>query len=224
MKVAVKIRCSTNKQDLESQRYVSNEWAKKNEHEITLFEEFAISGRKEIAARNNMQDLMIRLENKEFEALAVVEISRLGRSLKTIYEIVDKLTKLGIKIILINSNTTLDYNTLEGRALIGGLALASDIEWMLISERNKRGRDKIKRDKIKVGRKPSEEKKINLNAVLELRKQGKGIREISRLLNTSAPTIMRMLRRYESNHLRNVSESNQNGIKTDVKTESVTLT
>lgn len=197
MKVAGKIRCSTSKQDLESQRYTLTEWAKRNGHEITLFEEFAVSGKKGIEGRENLKELLDRCEQKEFEAVAVVEISRIGRSLKTIYEIVDKLTRLDIKIILVNSNTTLDYNTLEGKALIGGLALASEIEWCLIQERNKRGRDKIKRDNIKVGRKPSEFKSVNLNAVLEFRKQGKGIREISRLLNTSAPTILRMLKRNE---------------------------
>lgn len=199
MKVAGKVRCSTNKQDLESQRFALTEWAKKNNHSIVLFEEFAVSAHKAVEEREGMNRLMQSLESKEFEALAVVEISRLGRNIKDIYNIVDKLTKLGIKIILVNSNTTLDYNTLEGKALIGGLALASEIEWCLIQERNKRGRDKIKREKIKVGRKPSEEKGINLQAVLELRKQGKGIRETARLLNTSAPTIMRMLRRNITN-------------------------
>lgn len=199
MKIAGKIRCSTNKQDLESQRFVLNEWAKRNNHELILFEEFAVSGKKGIEERKSMQDLMQRTEAGEFEAWAVVEISRLGRTLKTIYEIVDKLTKLGIKIILVNSNTTLDYNTLEGKALIGCFALASEIEWCLIQERNKRGRDKIKRDKIKVGRKPSEEKGINLEAVLSFREQGKSYRQIAQLLNTSPPTIMRMLKRVAKN-------------------------
>lgn len=217
MKVAGKIRCSTSKQDLESQRFALNEWANKNNHELILFEEFAVSGHKNIEERNSMVELMQRLETKEFEALAVVEISRLGRSIKDIYNFVDKLTKLGIKIILVNSNTTLDYNTLEGKALIGGLALASELEWCLIQERNKRGREKIKRNNIKVGRKPSEEKGINLQAVLSFREQGKGIRETARLLNTSAPTILRILERYNIGHNRNVTISNQKGIETSQK-------
>jgi putative DNA-invertase from lambdoid prophage Rac len=220
MKVAGYIRCSTGKQDLESQRFVLTDWARKNEHQITLFEDFAISGKVEL--RQGLNDLMQGCKNKEFEAVAVIEISRFGRSIKIIYSVVEELTRLGIKIILANSNSVLDYNSLEGRALIGGLSLAADIEWMLISERNRRGREKIKRDNIKVGRKPSEEKGINLNAVLELRKQGKGIRETARLLNTSAPTIMRMLRRYEDGHKRNVTIPTQNGINLDEKSESVT--
>lgn len=223
MKVAGKIRCSTNKQDLESQRFALTEWARKNNHEITLFEEFAVSGKKSIDEREGLKVLLDKLERKEYDALAVVEISRLGRNIQDIYNMVVMLTKLNIKIILVNSNTTLDYNTLEGKALIGGLALASEIEWCLIQERNKRGRDKIKRDKIKVGRKPSEQKGINIQAVITLREQGKGIRETARLLNTSAPTIMRMLRRYDNAQLSNVSQSSQNNNKTDQKEQGVSL-
>lgn len=217
MIVAGKIRCSTNKQDLESQRYVLTEWAKKYDHSITLFEEFAVSGKKGIEQRESMQKMMQRLENKEFEALAVVEISRLGRNIQDIYNIVVKLTALNIKIILVNSNTTLDYNTLEGKALVGGLALASEIEWCLIQERNKRGRDKIKRDKIKVGRKRAEDKNISLTAVLSLKEKGLGFRQIAKELSTSIATISRMLKRYSNGHISNVPLSNQNGIKTEQK-------
>jgi DNA invertase Pin-like site-specific DNA recombinase len=197
-KYAGKIRCSTNKQDLESQRFALLNWAKNNNHEIELFEEFAVSGRKEINERENLKELLERCKCGEFEGVAVVEISRLGRSIKTIYEIVDILTKLNIKIVLVNTNTILDYNTLEGKALIGGLALASEIEWCLIQERNKRGREKIKRDKIKVGRKRSEDKTKNplsLEAIKLLRNNGKSYRQIAKEFNTSAPTVMRILKR-----------------------------
>jgi len=220
MKVAGKIRCSTNKQDLESQRYALIQWADRNNHEMVLFEEFAVSGKKDMKQRQGMIELEQRLEAKEFDALAVVEISRLGRNIKDIYNLVDSLTKLGIKIILVNSNTTLDYNTLEGKALIGGLALASEIEWCLIQERNKRGRDKIKRDKIKVGRKRSEEKRdnpISLTAVLSLKEKGMGFRSIARELNTSIATISRMLKRCDNGHNSNVPLSNQNNNILDKK-------
>jgi len=142
---------------------------------------------------------------------------------ETFNELIEELTKLGLKIILANTNTTLDYNSLEGRALIGGLALASDIEWMLISERNRRGREKIKRNNIKVGRKRAEEKDISLKAVLSLKEQGLGYRGIAKELNTSIATISRMLKRYEDGHLRNVTQSNQNTNETGQKIRGVTL-
>jgi len=215
------IRCSTTKQDLESQRFNLNAWAEKQGHNIILFEDFAQSGRK--TDREAITELMQRCRKKEFDGVVVVEISRFGRSVKMIYELIEELTKLGVKIVLANTNTTLDYNSLEGRALIGGLALASDIEWMLISERNRRGREKIKRNNIKVGRKRAEEKDISLKAVLSLKEQGLGYRGIAKELNTSIATISRMLKRYEDGHLSNVTESNQNTNETEQKTTGVTL-
>jgi DNA invertase Pin-like site-specific DNA recombinase len=128
---------------------------------------------------------------------------------------------LGIKVVLANSNTTLDYNTLEGRALIGGLALAADIEWMLISERNKRGRDKIKRLGIKTGRKLKEEKGLSIEAVKALREKGLSMRLIGKELNSSPATIMRILHNLESEHKTNIQQSNQNTNESIVKTGSV---
>lgn len=208
MIVAGYLRVSTNRQDLESQEYQLREWAKANNHDINLYKDFAVSGKTK--QREGIDALLRDAEAHKFEAVAVIELSRIGRSIGFIHSTVEKLNTLSIKVILANSNTTLDPTTTEGVALLGGLGLAAAIELKLIEERNKRGREKIARDKIKVGRKPSELKGINLNAVLEFKQQGKGIREIARLLNTSPPTVLRMLRRYNNGHISNVTESNQN--------------
>jgi len=210
MKALGKIRCSTSKQDLESQKFALQKWADSNNHEIEFSEEFAVSGRKDLEQRKEMKKMIERLKGGEFDCLVVVEISRLGRSIKMIYDLVEELSKAGVTIILANSNTRLDYDTLEGRALIGGLALASDIEWMLISERNKRGREKIKREGIKVGRKRSEDGSVSLEAVLHLKSKGYGYRKIAKEMNTSIATISRMLKRYESDQKSNVTKSKQN--------------
>lgn len=222
MKVAGYLRVSTNRQDLESQEYQLKEWAAKYNHELVLYKDFAISGK--TTQREGINKLLLDAESKLFDAVVVIELSRIGRSMGFIYQTIEKLNKLGVKVILSQTNTELNSNSVEGVALLGGLGIAAAVELKLIEERNKRGREKIKRDNIKVGRKRAEDKGINLNAVLEFRKQGKGIRETARLLNTSAPTIMRMLRRYEDGHIRNVSISNQKDNKTDQKEQGVSLT
>ena len=207
MKVAGYIRCSTNKQDLESQMHQLTTWAERGNHSIILYKDFAISGK--TTEREGISKLLIDAEKKQFEAVAVVELSRIGRSIGFIHTTIERLKLLNIKVILAQTNTVLNSDSVEGVALLGGLALASAVELKLIEERNRRGREKIKRDRIKVGRKPSEMKGVNLEAVIEFRRQGKGIRQTARLLNTSPPTIMRMLRRYEDAHKRNVTETNQ---------------
>lgn len=215
MKVAGYLRCSTKKQDLESQEYTVKEWADKNKYELSIFSDFAVSGKKE--SRNGLNLLMNKCRNNEFDAVAVLEISRFGRSIKIIYQIIEELSNLNIKVILIKTNTEVNYNTVEGRALLGALSMAADIEWMLIKERNERGREKIKRDNIKVGRKRSEENNVSLEAVISLHNQGYGFRRISKELNTSIATISRMLKRSKDAHLSNVPLSNQNDIKNNKK-------
>lgn len=214
------VRCSTNRQDLESQEKINSDWAKRNNKMLIPYSDFAISGK--TSQRAGMDKLLTDADKKLFSSVVVPELSRIGRSMGFIYNVIERLNKLNIKVILAQTGTELNSDSVEGTALLGGLSIAAAIELKLIEERNRRGREKIKRDKIKVGRKPSEEKGINLEAVLQFRKQGKGIRETARLLNTSAPTIMRMLKRYEDGHIRNDTISNQNSIKTDEKEGGVT--
>jgi len=206
------IRCSTNKQDLESQENLLKNWAAKNNEEIKIYRDFAISGK--TTEREGITQLLQAADKKEIDGVVVVELSRIGRSVGFIHTTIEKLNKMGIKVILAQTNTELNSSSVEGVALLGGLALAAAVELKLIEERNRRGREKIKRENIKVGRKRAEDKNINLNAVLELKKSGKSMRETARLLNTSAPTIMRMLRRYEDGHKSNVTQSIQNDTKT----------
>lgn len=210
MKVALYARCSTRKQELDSQVKVLLDWAKSKGYEVALFQDFAISGKKE--SRRGIDLLMDSAKKHQFDALGVVELSRIGRSIGFICSIVKELSDLGIKIILVNTNTTIDYKTLEGSALVNALAMAADIEWRLIQDRNARGRQKIREQNIKVGRKRlTEKKQLSLEAIRLMDEKGMSLREIGRELSVSAPTIMRYLKRYNNAHLSNVTESNQLG-------------
>jgi DNA invertase Pin-like site-specific DNA recombinase len=188
-RIGLYARCSTKKQDLESQNKQLVGYAKSKGLTYKLFNDFAISGKKD--NRKGVNELLDKARKKEIDLVGVVELSRIGRSIKFIWEVVEELSKLDVKIILVNTGTILDYNSLEGRALIGGLALASDIEWMLIKERNERGRAMIKEKGIKVGRK---DKVLSLEAIKLMNEKGMSLREIAKEMNTSPATIMRRLK------------------------------
>lgn len=190
MKVALYARCSTKKQDLESQEAALRQWATEQGHEAVLYTDLAVSGRKD--NRKGIKALMEAARNKEFELVGVLELSRVGRSIGFIHRTIEELSNLGIKVVLTKNNTALDYGSLEGRALIGGLALAADIEWMLIKERNARGRQAIKERGIKVGRK---RKDVSIKAIKALQERGMSLRRIAKELGVSAPTIMRRINR-----------------------------
>jgi DNA invertase Pin-like site-specific DNA recombinase len=195
-RIGLYARCSTKKQDLESQIKALKEYAEKQGYEYEVFQDFAISGKKD--NRQSINELLVKCRNKEFELVGVVELSRIGRNIQFICNVVKELCELGIKIVLVNSNTLIDYSTLEGSVLINALAMASDIEWRLISERNARGRAKIKENHIKVGRK---DKQLSLEAIKLMNEKGMSLRQIAKELNTSPATIMRRLKCLESGHL-----------------------
>lgn len=207
MKVAVYARCSTKKQDLETQIKALNDWAASINAEPVLYSDFAISGKKD--NREGINRLIEDVKNDKFDIkkVGVVELSRIGRSVGFIHGTVELLGKHGYQIVLTKNNSTIDYTTLEGRALIGGLSFAADIEWFLIQERNERGRLAIKERGVKVGRK---RKDAPVEAILALKEKGWGYRKIGAELGIDIATISRRLKeRCENGQLRNVSELNQ---------------
>lgn len=202
-RIGLYARCSTKKQDLDSQTKALKDYADRQGYDYEVYSDFAVSGKKD--SRQGINEMLIKARKKEFDLVGVVELSRIGRSIKFIWQVIEELSQLGIKIVLVNTGTILDYNSLEGRALIGGLALASDIEWLLIKERNDRGRAKIKEQKIKVGRK---EKQLSQEAIKLMNEKGMSLRQIAKELNTSPATIMRRLNCFKVGHLLNISKSN----------------
>jgi DNA invertase Pin-like site-specific DNA recombinase len=134
---------------------------------VALFEDDHVSGRR--ADRGGVEEMLAAAERGEFALVAVAELSRIGRSIAFVHAAVERLTKAGVRIALVSTGTILDAKTLEGKALLGALALASEVEWHLIQERNARGRETIKARGVKVGRKPRE---VSEAAVAALREKG----------------------------------------------------
>lgn len=189
MKVHAYLRCSTRKQDLDGQRRAVAEWAKREGHELVVHEDDHVSGRR--ADRDGIEELLAAVERGEVTRVAITELSRLGRSLGFVHRIIDMLTTKDIKLVLVSTGTVIDPTTMEGKALIGALSLASEIEWHLIQERNARGRATIKARGVRVGRKNAEVSEV---ALLALRSRGMTVREIATELKVSAATITRRLR------------------------------
>lgn len=193
--IAAYLRTSTGKQDLASQRALVLAWARTagvEIEQIRWYEDEAVSGRTgdQVEVKRLLADAAG--VPPPFESVVVSELSRLGRSMGRIAERVEALAKSGAKIVLCSSGTTLDYTTLEGRALTGALALAADIEWCLMSERNARGRESIKAHGIKSGRKPTP---IPLEAVKAMRAGGQSKKKIARGLSVDRNTLRRFMLR-----------------------------
>jgi len=195
LRVAVYARCSTSKQDLESQMKNLRGWINEKGYICNgEYQDYAASGKKD--DRKGVTQLIKDAMDGKFLKIGLVELSRLGRSIGFIYTTIENLAKKGVRVVLINTGTEINPDTVEGQALLGGLALAAGIEWKLTQERNARGRQAIKDRGIKVGRK---RKEVSLEAIKALQRGGsdgkpKSLRQIAKELGVSTPTIMRRLK------------------------------
>lgn len=107
MDVAGYIRVSTEQQKAEgsheTQREQLTEWADRNDHDITIFEDIAVSGQSD--ERPDYHEMMNRLD--EFDMVAVRELSRFGRSLQTVLRDIERLDEHDVEF----TSVTEDFST-----------------------------------------------------------------------------------------------------------------
>lgn len=190
MRIAGYARCSTKSQDVEGQARAITDWAARGAHELVeVYVDDAVSGRR--ADREGITRLLAEVVPRKIELVAITELSRIGRTVKFISDTVETLTTAGVKLVLVNSGTTIDYGTLEGRALLHALAMCADLEWCLIKERSARGRQTIKAKAIKVGPKPLD---LSRAVLLALKEKKLSVRQIAAELKVSPATVARRLK------------------------------
>jgi len=108
VRVAGYIRVSTEQQmeegSHENQRDQLEDWADRHGHDLVVFEDIAVSGQAE--DRPDYDEMMSRLE--EFDAVAVRELSRFGRSLQQVLRDIEKLDKHDVDFISITEDFSTD--------------------------------------------------------------------------------------------------------------------
>jgi DNA invertase Pin-like site-specific DNA recombinase len=135
MKIVAYLRVSTNKQDLDNQRLAILDYAQKQGMKINRFLESQASSGKSTKDRK-IDQLLQELEVRD--TLIVSELSRLGRSLGQIIQIVDGLIKKRIKFIAVKENISFDgKQDIQTKVMIAMFGLFAEIERDLISQRTK---------------------------------------------------------------------------------------
>ena len=137
MKTIAYLRVSTNKQELENQRLEILKYAQKEGLKINTVMELQISSRKTTKARQ-IDSLLEALQAED--TLIVSELSRLGRSVGQIIQIVDTLIKKKIKFIAVKQGMIINGKTdIQTKVMVTMFGLFAEIERDLISERTKAG-------------------------------------------------------------------------------------
>ena len=130
------IRVSTDKQTLENQKHKILEFAFNKKIQIEDFIEVEVSSRKNQKERL-IEDLFLKL--KEHDTLVVTELSRLGRNMLEILNLIEKFNSKNIKLIFINQPELSTDNSALSNLLISIYGYFAQTEREIISERTKQG-------------------------------------------------------------------------------------
>ncbi|KJU83879.1 resolvase domain-containing protein [Candidatus Magnetobacterium bavaricum] len=136
-KIVAYLRVSTGKQDLNNQKLELHEYAYKHNIKIDEFFEIEVSSRKSTKERK-IDKLLEYLQ--EGDLLIVSELSRLGRSVGQVIQIIDALIKASVKFIAVKESIRINgKQDIQTKTMITMFALFAEIERDLISERTKQG-------------------------------------------------------------------------------------
>ena len=165
MRVAIYCRVSTEEQTLEQQIEPCVRRCKGEGWDYGLFTEHA-SGAKETRPQ---LDLMLQaLRKREYDALMVYKLDRLGRSLKHLLQITQELSNK--KIPFISLSEGFDTMTPMGRFTMSIMGALAQMERELISERTKMKLNYLKSKGVRLGRPPgSKDKKPRRKSGYHLR-------------------------------------------------------
>lgn len=166
------IRVSTGKQTLENQKLEIRRYCKFHRLRNIVFVQETVSGTK----RPEKRKLGNLIETtKEGDIIVIAEISRLGRSLMMILNVLQSFLEKGVQVRAIKEGYEFGDN-IQSKVLAFAFGLSAEIERNLISERTKAGLARALKEGKKLGRpkgrKPS---RYKLTGKAEL-SEGQGLR------------------------------------------------
>ena len=146
------IRVSTDTQTVENQKVAITEYVKCYRLGKIEWTSETISGTKQPEKRK-LGGLLDKLQ--EGDTLIITELSRLGRSMTMILNVLQQLLEKSVKVIAIKEGYELGDN-LQSKVLAFAFGLSAEIERTLISERTKQGLERARQQGKRIGRQPGE--------------------------------------------------------------------
>jgi len=129
------LRVSTDKQDIDNQRLEILTYANKHNMKIDEFIEVEISSRKDLLKRR-ITELLGKVNKGD--TVIVAELSRIGRSIVEVINIVNELVQKKVRLIAIKQALDIRGNgDMQTKIMITMFSLFAEIERDLISQRTK---------------------------------------------------------------------------------------
>ncbi len=186
------IRVSSDKQTVENQRFEINNFCQQENLHIDGWIEETISGTKNYDKRE-LGRLLKKIQKDDL--IICAELSRLGRNLFMIMEILSLCMKKECRVWTIKDNYRLG-DDIQSKVLAFAFGLSAEIERNLISQRTKEALARKKAEGVVLGRpkgKPSRRCTYKLNKKEELVRgliaQGISFKKIGDLLHVNKDTV-----------------------------------
>jgi DNA invertase Pin-like site-specific DNA recombinase len=147
------VRVSTDEQTTENQKNLISRYCVDKKMIIDEWIEIEISSRKSTKERR-IEELIQKIESGD--VVIVSELSRLGRSIKEVLHIIERIVKeKNCRVIISKQNLDLDpdnTNDMINKILITIFSMLAELERDFISERTKDGLNTLKAKGIKLGK------------------------------------------------------------------------
>jgi DNA invertase Pin-like site-specific DNA recombinase len=187
--VAIYVRVSTKDQSVDMQLNDLERYSKERGLSVfKVYKDNGVSGTKD--KRLGLNQLMDDAKKRKFDIVLVWRFDRFARSTKHLVNALYEFRNLGIDFISYQEN--IDTSSPLGEAIFTIISAMSKLERDIIAERVKGGLRKAKANGVKLGR---PEKKVDIDKVIEYRKQNKSIRQIARELSLSNNLVFRTLQK-----------------------------
>ena len=188
------IRVSSDKQTVENQRFEIKEFCRVNNLSIRGWIEETISGTKDYNGRR-LGKLLRKIRRGDI--IVCTELSRLGRSLFMIMEILSYCMKRGCRVWTVKDKYRLGED-LQSKVLAFAFGLSAEIERNLISMRTREALTRLRLEGKNIGRpagKKTKRSKYKLHhkdsTIRRLRAQGLSYNEIAKKLDSNRNTVQR---------------------------------
>lgn len=193
------IRVSSEKQTVENQRFEIQQFCFKERLRVDAWIEETVSGTKSWEKRK-LGQLLQKVGRDDL--IICSELSRLGRNLYMIMDILSHCMRTGCRVWTIKDGYRLG-DDIQSKVLAFAFGLSAEIERNLISQRTREAIARLRAEGRKVGRLPGSRNSQGVHPLFEhdayIRKMlelGATQNEICRRLHCSRSTLRRYIRRY----------------------------
>jgi DNA invertase Pin-like site-specific DNA recombinase len=154
-----------------------------------IFTDTGLSGMK---ASRPALDLLLSVLSAG-DTIVITELSRLGRSVQNVLQLVEDLDQRGVSLVILNlGGSEVDTRKAMGRFFVGVISVISRLERDLISERTKATLAAKKAEGVQLGR-PTQITPDMIRTARKLRANGIHMDQVCSLLGCKASTLYRAM-------------------------------